>query len=111
MDRDDVISAKTLYRKIQNKENFVLLDVRTMDEFKREHIKGAVLLNLSENFLADLKKIGLTDKKNQDIVVYCRSGSRSQVVFNVFKTLGFKKVKDLNEGLLGWKEEKLPLIS
>ncbi|MFH0846233.1 MAG: rhodanese-like domain-containing protein [Patescibacteria group bacterium] len=110
MDSNDFISAKDLYKRIQNKENFVLLDVRTPDEFKRGYIKGAVLLNLSENFLADLNKIGISNKKNEPIVVYCRSGSRSQILYSVLKTLSFTNVKDLEGGLLSWKKENLPLI-
>ncbi|MEA2112834.1 MAG: rhodanese-like domain-containing protein [Patescibacteria group bacterium] len=106
----DFISTVDLHKKVKKKEDFTLLDVRTPAEYKTGHIKGSILLNLSENFLEDLDKIGLANKKNLPIVVYCRSGSRSQIIFNILNTLGFKNVQDMKEGLLEWKKNKLPLI-
>ncbi len=106
----DIISVNDLYKKTQKGSDFTLLDVRTLMEYKAGHIKNAILLNLSEDFLKDLKKIGLIDKKKNSIIAYCRNGVRSQIIFNVLKTLGFKNVKDMQGGLLEWKKNKLPLI-
>ncbi len=109
-DSNEFISVGDLYKKVKKKEDFTLLDVRTPTEYKTGHIEGSILLNLSEDFLKDIETIGLTKKKNLPIIVYCRSGSRSQVIFNILTTLGFKDVKDMKDGLLEWKKNKLPLI-
>ena len=103
------IAVGDLRKKIQKKEDFTLLDVRTADEYKTGHIQGAISFNMSEDFLRDLGKSGLDKKKKSSVIVYCRNGSRSQIVFNVLKLLNFKDVLDMKEGLLEWKKNKLPL--
>lgn len=57
-------------------KNFVLLDVRTPEEFLAGHIPGAVQLTNEIFTKSDAEKI-LKDKK-QNIYVYCRSGRRSK---------------------------------
>jgi len=109
-DSEDFISVKDLYKKVKKKEDFMLLDVRTPSEYKTGHVEGSILLNLSEDFLKDVDKIGLSGKKNKPVIVYCRNGPRSQIIFNILKTLGFKNVKDMKDGILEWKKNNLPLV-
>ncbi len=72
----------------------IILDVRTPDEFKRGHIKGA--LNLP---LQDLPKSGKLKNKNQPIITCCASGMRSAAAASTLKKAGFTDV--LNGG--GWQ--------
>jgi len=109
-ENNEFISVGDLYKKVKKKEKFMLLDVRTPTEYKTGHIEGSILLNLSEDFLKDIETIGLTKRKNQPVVVYCRNGSRSQIIFNILTTLDFKDVKDMKDGILEWKKNNLPLI-
>ncbi|MFC1910316.1 rhodanese-like domain-containing protein [Chloroflexota bacterium] len=66
-----VISAQTAYDMIQdNKDNsdFVILDVRTPDEFNSGHIAGAIMIDInSPNFKAKLSEID----RNKIYLVYC----------------------------------------
>ena len=75
-----------------------LLDVRTPEEFAGGHVDGAV--NLPVQDLA-AKLATLADKKDKDIVVYCRSGRRSASAKQTLVGAGFKKVHDLG-GIGNW---------
>ena len=85
---DAVISVSELIKKIENKENVFLLDVRTESEFEGNlgHIEGATLIPLNE--LKD--RLGeLEEQKEKEIVVICRSGNRSGVATNILIKEGF----------------------
>ena len=85
---------------IEKDQNVTLLDVRTIDEFKEGHIRGATLIPVSK-LEANLDKIKTS--KNKQIVVYCRSGSRSVAASRILKSHGFTplNVKTGMIGLLG----------
>jgi rhodanese-related sulfurtransferase len=93
----------------QNKDNpaFIILDVRTEQEFRQGHLEGAVLLDYyAPNFrdrFAELDRDAL-------IFMYCRSGNRSSHVLKMADKLGFKTVYDLRGGILAWKSQGLPLV-
>lgn len=79
----------------------ILVDVRTEEEYNEKHIEGAVLLTLddiNENNAKDV--IGDLDKY---IIVYCKSGVRSNEAYNKLKELGYKNVYDLGS-IDNWKE-------
>jgi len=94
------IDAKQAEVLIDKDQNVTLLDVRTVDEYKTGHIRGATLIPLSqlENNLSKLKSV-----KKKQIIVYCRSGSRSVAASRILKAHGFTplNVKNGMIGLLG----------
>ena len=93
------------YEELQNKlnaqENFVLLDVRTQEEFEAGHIAGAVLLPYDE---IALKAATVLPDKEKEIVLYCRSGRRSAIAKKALVELGYKDVEDFG-GINRWKGE------
>ena len=92
----DVFSLK---RKISERENFILLDVREPEEFEICHIDGSILVPLSE--LDDhLRDFDL----NRDYVVYCKEGDRSLKAINQMSDFGFRNLYNLNGGVLKWAE-------
>jgi len=92
---------------IINNNNIQLLDVRTPNEFKSGHIKGAVNINYyDQNFSTQVLKIN----KNRPVYVYCRSGVRSRYSSEILKKLGFKSIYNLKGGVLNWSSQKLPLV-
>jgi rhodanese-related sulfurtransferase len=93
------------YEELQNKlnaqENFVLLDVRTQEEFDAGHIAGAILLPYDE---INLKAATVLPEKEKEIVLYCRSGRRSAIAKKALVELGYKDVEDFG-GINRWKGE------
>ena len=101
-----VIEAYNLIQKNKDNENFVIIDVRTPEEFTNEHIENARNLDYySENFPDELDKL---DRK-KTYLIYCRSGKRSGNTLKIMKEVGFKKVFNMLGGIMQWKAEGYPL--
>jgi len=102
------ITPKEAYILIQeNKDNpnFLILDVRTPEEFLGEYIENAVNLDYySDTFRSDLDKLD----KNKTFLIYCRSGRRSENALNIMKELDFREVYNMLGGIIKWKSEGLP---
>ncbi len=95
------ISAQEAKEKMDASMGFVLLDVRTPEEFNDERIPGAINLPLDEigeSTLALLKDL------DQEIYVYCRSGNRSAQAATKLIGLGYTKVYDFG-GIIDWPYE------
>ena len=79
----------------------ILLDVRTKEEYDEKHIDGASLLPLD---IIDIDNISqIVSEKDTPIIVYCRSGNRSQQAREKLIALGYSKVYDLG-AMSNWKE-------
>ena len=78
------------------KKGSMLLDVRSIQEFKEGHLKNAISLPVY-----DIKKRHqeILKDKFQTIIVYCSSGHRSEKAQKILKKLGYKKVYNLCNGL------------
>jgi len=104
------ILPKDAYELIQQNKgnpNFVLIDVRTPEEFMSGHIEGAVNINYHDNdFIENLDKLD----KNKTYLIYCRTGRRSGDTLNVMKRLKFKEVYRILGDIVRWKAEGLPLV-
>ena len=107
-DNSSVVNAQ--YRKItpeeaqnmmSNDSDLVILDVRTPAEFDEGHIRNAVLLPLSD--IRDKAETILTDK-DQTILVYCRSGRRSEIASRELIAMGYTNVYDFG-GIIEWTGE------
>ena len=81
---------------------YALIDVRTPEEFKEGHIKGALNIDVkSESFVNEIQKLIPSDT----LLIYCRSGRRSQYAAQVMVSFGFQKIYDLEGGFLRWESE------
>ena len=89
-----------------NRENAIILDVREDNEYRDGHIVNSVHIPLS--YLNDRLK-ELEKHKGKPIIVGCRSGQRSSQACNVLKKQGFDAVYNLSGGIMGWKNDNLPL--
>lgn len=89
-----------------NHEDAVVLDVRSMAEFKEGHIVNAVNIPLNGlgNNLKQLEK-----HRGKPIVAVCKSGSRSGAACSVLRKHGFENVKNLRGGMLAWQSANLPV--
>ena len=87
--------------------DLVLLDIRTPAEFDAGHIEGAVLLDYyARDFVDRLKQLD----REKTYLIYCRSGNRSGKSLAIFQKLGFHHAYHLETGILGWVQERLPLV-
>lgn len=85
------------------KNNPVIVDVRTPREFYSGHIPGATLIPLQQ--LAQ-RVNELEAHRGRPIFLYCRSGNRSTVAAQILAKNGFQKLYNLRPGILGWQKEK-----
>jgi molybdopterin/thiamine biosynthesis adenylyltransferase/rhodanese-related sulfurtransferase len=100
------ISVEELKRKLDAKEDIFVLDVREPHEVPIANI-GAPLIPLGQLE----KRIGeLAEHKNREIIIHCRSGSRSQKAALILKNAGFKNVENLAGGILAWADKIDPTM-
>ena len=88
----------TAAQQLVTRKGALLLDVRTPEEFSSGYVDGAV--NVPVQVLSEQLST-LPAKKDQDVVVYCRSGARSARAAGILKNAGFTKVHDLG-GMSNW---------
>ena len=89
------VEAKQL---IDTESDYVILDVRTQEEFDEGHIPGAILIPDYE--IKEKAETALPDK-NQLILVYCRSGRRSKLAAEQLEILGYTKIREFG-GIIDW---------
>ena len=91
---------------IINKSNTKLLDVREVSEIKAGMLNDAIHIPLS----GIGKRLSELDKYKDDaVLVYCRSGSRSGSVCRKLSGRGFEKVYNLAGGIMAWEDAHLPV--
>lgn len=90
-----------------NDDNVVLIDIRTAEEYVAGYIEGAKNIDFySSNFIQEISKLD----KNKKYLIYCRSGSRTNIALNMFEDLGLE-AQDIRGGILAWQSQRLPLTS
>lgn len=99
--------AFALIQKNKGNSQFVVVDVRTPEEFRQGHIKGAVNINLNSNVFRD--KIETLNRQTT-YLVYCRSGRRSKEAVQIMQNLGFTHILLFQGDMLGRRAEKLPIV-
>jgi len=92
------ISAEQAKDMMDESEEYILLDVRTDEEFNEKRIDGAILIPDYE--IADRAEAELTNK-DALILVYCRSGRRSEIAAKELLELGYTNVFDFG-GIIDW---------
>lgn len=91
---------------MESDEDFLLLDVRSIEEFTESHITGAV--NIPHEQIQQNISL-LTPYKDKNIVVYCRSGRRAQIAIDALRKNNFQRVSHLQGDFQQWQANKLPL--
>ena len=89
-----------------NRENALLIDVSSLQDFEKGHVPGAKHVAMSQ---FDPESKDLAKARDLPIAIYCRNGQTSaQAAKRLFKA-GFAKVYWLEGGLAAWTEAQLPL--
>ncbi len=93
----DTNSFKNLFEE----DSYIIIDVRTAEEYSSGHIKGAANIDFYDQVFED--KIDEFDKRKK-YLVYCRSGNRSRQAMFLMRDLGFEEVYNLENGIISWNE-------
>ena len=88
------ITNKQLEKMVE--KGAILLDVRSIQEFKEGHLKNAISMPVYD---INKKHNEILTDKNQTIIVYCSTGHRSAKAQKLLKKLGYEKVYNLCDGL------------
>ena len=95
------ITAKEAKQIMDTEEGYIILDVRTREEYDQGHIPGAILIPDTE--IKARAEAELTDK-GQLILVYCRSGRRSKLAAEDLVELGYTNIREFG-GIIDWPFE------
>lgn len=82
----------------------VVLDVRTPDEYRQAHLKGALLIPLG-----DLNRRVQEVPRDRPVLVYCAVGARSSSAASFLSSRGYREVYNMTDGIVGWYKNGLPL--
>ena len=94
------------FNEIQGSD-YILVDVRTVDEYESGHIQDAVNFDFySESFQNDI----LTLDKSSSIILYCRTQNRSTKTANYLKENGYKEITVIAGGITSWVKNGNDLV-
>lgn len=97
------ITADELKARMDRGEKLNLVDVREPHEFAEGYIAGGKLVPLGK--VQTMQVEDLEDLKEEEVILYCRSGRRSLMACMVLDQLGFKDTYNLEGGILDWQEK------
>lgn len=99
-------AAALIQRNRENKD-FVIIDVRTPEEYASGHIERAINLDYSSGtFRDELDKLD----KNKTYLAYCQTSGRSKKATDMMRELGFGEVYNMLGGITGWSAEGLSTV-
>ena len=93
------ISMSEAEEMMKNEKDYIILDVRTAEEYKEGHIPNAI--NVANETIGEDEIAELPDK-DQLIMVYCRSGRRSKQAASKLMKLGYSNIVEIG-GIIDWK--------
>ena len=95
------ITAEEAKQIMDSQEGYIILDVRSQEEFDQGHIPGAILIPDTE---INARAEEVLPDKDQLILVYCRSGRRSKLAAADLAELGYTNIKEFG-GIIDWPYE------
>jgi len=100
------IDAKSAITLLENDDNVTLLDVRTVPEYKKGHLREAKLIpvDILKKNLAMLKK-----DKHKKIIVYCATGNRSVIASRILEENGFTPL-NVKGGIIAFIDARAELV-
>ena len=95
------INAEQAKQMMDTEENYIILDVRTQEEYDEAHIPGAIVIPNTE---IEARAESELPDKDQMILVYCRSGRRSKLAADILAELGYTNIYEFG-GIIDWPYE------
>jgi len=100
------ITVEELHKRKENGENPFLLDVRELFEYDIANLEGEII-PLGE---LEFRLYEIEDRKEEEIIVYCRTGSRSTTACDLLQSNGFSNVRNLDGGINEWAQKIDPTM-
>ena len=97
-----IITVDELKQRMDDGEQLHVIDVREPNEYEEYNI-GAKLIPLG--LIQTMQVDEIEDLKDEELIIHCRSGKRSLLACQMLETMGFKNTKNLEGGMLAWKEK------
>ena len=102
-----VQKAYELMQDHQSNTDFVVLDIRTPEEYAAGYVEDAINMDYyAADFEQQLDKLD----KNQTYLVYCRTANRNGQAMPIFEELGFKTVYNMLGGIVAWQAAGYPIV-
>lgn len=103
------ITTQELKNKIDNKEDFVLVEVLGPETFAEFHLPRAINVPVDDTFEENIQK--RVPDKNKLVVIYCRDIEchASAKAVRRMELLGYKNLLEYHNGKEGWKAQGLPV--
>jgi rhodanese-related sulfurtransferase len=92
------ITPEEAKRLMESEKDYIILDVRTQEEYDEAHIEGAILI---PDYEIGEKAESILKNKEQLILVYCRSGRRSKLASDKLAAMGYTNIKEFG-GIIDW---------
>ena len=96
------ITAQEAKKLMETEKDYIILDVRTQEEYETGYIPGAILIPHDKIEEQAAEKL---PNKDQLILVYCRSGNRSKTASEALEKLGYTRIREFG-GINDWPYEK-----
>jgi rhodanese-related sulfurtransferase len=94
------VTAEEAYKLISDNKEFIILDVRTKDEYDNGHIPGAKLVPVN---ILSMKIAQLNKYRDKPVLVYCASGGRSPRAVDTLVNNDFRYIYHLSRGIFSWR--------
>lgn len=95
------ITVQELKEKLDRGEDVVLIDVREPHEHEEFNVGGKLVpIGTFMNAIPDLEA-----HRDDEIIVYCRSGNRSSMAEHLLRASGFTNPRNLKGGMLAWQDQ------
>ena len=95
------ITVNKAIEMMESESNYIILDVRTFEEYNERHIPGAICVPNESIGTEPIKEL---PQKDQLILVYCRSGRRSKEAAEKLAAMGYSNIYEFG-GILDWTGE------
>ncbi|HEY0041203.1 MAG TPA: rhodanese-like domain-containing protein [Flavisolibacter sp.] len=96
------ITVEELKARLDSGEKINLIDCREPHEYEEANI-GARLIPLGK--IQSMQVEEIEDLKDEEVIIHCRSGKRSQMACMVLEQMGFTNTVNVEGGILAWQEK------
>jgi rhodanese-related sulfurtransferase len=102
-----VEEANVLIQNNVENNDFIIIDIRTPEEFESGHIEKSIMIDYYSNtYKDDLDKLD----KSKTYLIYCRTGRRTGLTLDLMEELGFSEVYNMLGGITQWQAEGYTII-